>query len=217
MATANPRPDTIVLELCSQRTGLLSNVDNSSAVKGERGVLEGSARAPPFQQFLELALASFQDDGVEVADDMQAAVAAAKSMDIPQSRIVLGDRRISHTMASWAQAAGWGERAYLFVDVVLNRIRQPQSEKAASSSAIAHARGIICRRAPAMYRALYAERELHLAWAARDSPAALQAKSIALVCGRAHVDAIKNILMEGCEIDIARLEGSTTIRARSQD
>jgi pheromone shutdown protein TraB len=217
MAAANPRPDTVVLELCSQRAGLLKNDDNSSAVIGERGFRADSVRAPLFQQFLELALANLQDDGVEVAEDMRAAVAAAKSMDIPQSCIVLGDRRISHTMATWAQAAGWGERAYLFIDIILSIIRQPHRELAASSSAIAHARRIICRRAPAMYRALYSERELHLAWATRDSPAALQATSIALVCGRAHVDAIKNVLIEGCEIDIATLEGSTAIRASSQD
>jgi pheromone shutdown protein TraB len=205
IATAKPPPDTLVLELCVRRAGLLKNEDERMIDKESSPIISDEASPSWILRLLDAALGALAaTDRTNHAADQRAAVAAAKALGVPQDRVILGDRRIDSTMTAWAESAGWRERVILLVDALLGMVRRPQEKL--SWEEIVDARNIVRRRAPAMYRVLYVERELQLTWSVRDSPAALHASSVLLVCGRAHIAAIRSHLERGQEVDIAHLE-----------
>jgi pheromone shutdown protein TraB len=214
--TASPPPDTLVLELCGRRAGLLKTEEERLIDRERAPIVADKASSSWSLRLLDAGLGALVAmDGSDHAADLRAAVASAKALGIPQDRVILGDRDINSTMTAWTESAGWGERVILLIDTLLGLLRRQKAK--VSQDDLVVARNIARRRAPAMYRVLYVERELQLAWSVRDSPAALQASSILLVCGRSHIAAIKSHLERGQEVDIANLKALSLEIANKHD
>ena len=130
------------------------------------------------------------------------------------NQIVLGDKRVDHVIKQWAAHASWLEKLTLAVDASLAPIVrwfQPDIlEALGSEEQIAIWRDRFRRRAPAAYRAICVERELHMAWCVRDSAAAINAESVALVCGVLHAKEIEMLLHQGRRVDIKKLTRMST-------
>ncbi|KAJ8902588.1 hypothetical protein NDN08_006989 [Rhodosorus marinus] len=189
------KPETVVVELCRSRSGMLYGQESEMGLSGERkedffGVLWRSLRlgggGSLFAQFL-LARAGRKDSGV----DFRASQKAAKKVG---AELVLGDRPIEITLKRALASLSLLDRLW-FAIVLVRQIRDRQKlgsqvESTTMMQNVDSTLLLMSREYPQLYKPLVEERDMYLTWSLKRSKAVNGRKAVVGVVGAGHVPGI---------------------------
>jgi pheromone shutdown protein TraB len=219
-AVAALRPRVVVLELCSQRKGMLLTPDARATAKKSLPEALAEWRAGRASLLLAiyawmLSAASDAMGGAAVGSEFRAAAEAAEGVG---ARIILGDRPVSVTVArTWAALSPWDRTRFLWEMVVTGCTLDPDALARMMADldgdAVTAAVLEMGKAFPTLLRPLLYERDEYMAYVLRSLAVEGGVERAVAVVGAGHVKGI--VAAWGADIDIAAIAAMPPPRRRS--
>ena len=193
------QPDTLMVELCSQRAGLLFPPEKTETEgsEGWAGALEVLKRRQGLSGVFQLLLTQMYkkiagDLNVRPGAEFQAALEAVRKEGRP-CRLVLGDREVSLTIQrAWALLPLWEKLRVCFHLSLLPfySIKKEDVEKMKENDVLSALVKEFCETFPSLSRVLLFERDVYLAKSLFQSPG----KRVLAVVGLGHAKGMKEAI-----------------------
>lgn len=189
--------DLVAVELCDSRYEALTNPDRLHELDLFRVIREGRAGV----MLAQLALGGYQrrlaeQFGIEPGAEMLAAIEAAREQD---TDLALIDRDVGITLKRASRSLGWWQRWVLLNGLFLGlftreELTEDDIERLKEGDMLTSAFTEFAAEAPALYRALIAERDAYMAAELRRRTAPGQ--RVLAVVGAGHLEGISRHLAE---------------------